>query len=113
MFRDSSVEKVNLPETAASGVVIGQNSFTNCSQLKEISIPEGIKEIGAYAFHNCGITDVYYGGSEEDWNNVDIKSGNDILSSDDVEFHFGIKLEEKKSEKFDVTASYMSNAFNE
>ena len=91
------------------------NACASATNICEIVINGLTTTIEKNAFYNCtSLSDVYYNaGSKEDWNSITINSGNDILSSADVTIHFGIKPEEKRNEKFDVTASYISNAFTE
>lgn len=60
--------------------VIGDYVFQN-SLLESIVIPESVKEIGHDAFWSCdNLTEVYYKGSEEEWNEIEIdENGNDNL----------------------------------
>ena len=34
-------------------ISIGDNAFANCTNMKTLTIPEGVKTIGARAFENC------------------------------------------------------------
>lgn len=46
------------------------------SQIQSIGIPQGVTEIGDYAFQNCyQITDIYYDGTMSDWSNVSKGTG--------------------------------------
>ena len=49
--------------------------------ITSVSFPSTIKEIGRRAFYSCtALTDVYYDGTEEEWNNVYINAtGNDAI----------------------------------
>ncbi len=49
---------------------IGWFAFQNCTNLKTVTIPKSVTDIGQFAFYNTGIKTVYYKGSESDWNNV-------------------------------------------
>ena len=55
--------------------------FQYCSNLNTIIIPQSVIEISTGAFEACAnLTDVYYIGSEAEWNNIDIDDyGNDDL----------------------------------
>ena len=67
---------------------IGNYAFYNCSSLTEITIPDGVTSIGDYAFSYCrSLTDVYYGGSEEEWQNISIDEGNEPLLNADIHFN--------------------------
>jgi len=58
---------------------IYMNAFTNCSSLKEIYLPESITDIDA-AFNGCkSLETVYYAGTEEDWNKINIDDDNPEL----------------------------------
>lgn len=49
---------------------------------KIVIIPNTIKTIGDNAFMNCAnLTDIYFTGSEEEWNAITINEGNDILAT--------------------------------
>ena len=50
---------------------IGQRAFFACRNLRNITIPDSIRSIGDGAFFACrSLTDVYYGGTEEQWKAV-------------------------------------------
>ncbi len=45
-----------------------------------ISIPDSIETIGEYAFSNCAsLKDVYYSGDKDQWDEISIAEGNDLL----------------------------------
>ena len=46
----SSLTSIEIPESVAS---IGEYAFSNCRSLKSIEIPESVTEIGENAFHDC------------------------------------------------------------
>ena len=75
----SSLTSVTIPDGVTE---IGQQTFGDCSSLTSVTIPEGFTEIWAYAFDGCSsLTDVYYTGTEEQWNEVTIWGGNDCLKN--------------------------------
>lgn len=53
----------------------------DCSSLTSITIPDSVTSIGDSAFDDCSsLTDVYYSGSEYQWNNINIGSANSCLT---------------------------------
>ncbi len=55
-------------------------SFWGAGGLTAITIPASVSRIGDSAFSGCGmLTDVYYGGSPEDWQRLDKGFGNEAL----------------------------------
>lgn len=61
---------------------IGQGAFENCSSLVFVSIDKSLTSIAENAFNECGnITDIFYNGSEEDWNKITIGANNDDILS--------------------------------
>lgn len=104
----SSLESISLPNTV---IRICDGAFSGCSSLKEVSLPRSVEYIEKYAFQNCTslesltfgknvkiieirafsnctvLTTVYYEGSKEDLDKVDIDIDNgpfDDLESEHV-----------------------------
>lgn len=47
--------------------------FKDCMSLKSITIPKSVTKIKSYAFSGCiSLTQVYFEGSKEDWDKIDI-----------------------------------------
>ena len=45
-----------------------------CSSLEYVQIPKSVTKIESLAFHNCGnLTDVYYTGTQSQFNSIDIR----------------------------------------
>ena len=67
-FSGTDLEYVTLP----TGLVnIPNAAFSGCARLKQITIPATVQFIGNKAFADlCGVTDVYFCGSESQWNAV-------------------------------------------
>lgn len=60
------------------------------ADITSVNLPGGIINIGRRAFNGCdSLTDVYYDGSEEQWNELSISSGNDSLENATI--HFSVK----------------------
>jgi hypothetical protein len=109
VFRDcKSLESISLHNNITS---LGNYVFEGCTGLKRITIPKSVKEIqhGAFwgcenlinividefvatignnAFYDCKkLTDVYYIGSETEWNDINIGSGNQFLTSATIHYN--------------------------
>lgn len=73
-----------IPEGVTS---IGECAFNTCDKLSSITIGSEMKDIGFGAFTDCfSITDIYYGSTEEDWDKISIRSGNDPLTGATIHF---------------------------
>ena len=82
--RCRSLASITIPEGITS---IGNSMFKNCWGLTSITIPKEVKSIGQYAFYECYyLTDVYYIGTQEDWETIKIDVYNDDLL--DASIHF-------------------------
>ena len=56
---------------------IESSAFRDCENLSSITVPVSVASIGNGAFMGCsGLTDVYYSGTESDWNRIDIGTDN-------------------------------------
>ena len=64
-----NIEEVTIPSTVES---IGERAFYFCTKLKSITIPSSVKSIGAAAFDSCPLRNIYYAGSPQEWNNIEI-----------------------------------------
>ncbi|MGM9879955.1 MAG: leucine-rich repeat domain-containing protein [Bacilli bacterium] len=76
--------------TIGNGVTtIGSSAFNNCYSLNSIVIPDSVTTIDSSAFWNCNsLSDVYYIGSEEQWNAIYIGSDNDELKSATIHYNY-------------------------
>ena len=76
----SGLTSITIPDSVTS---IGGYAFSNCSGLTSVTIPNSVTSIGDSAFRGCAWLDkVYYQGTAEDWNKIDIWSNdsNDSLT---------------------------------
>ncbi len=81
----SNLSAIELPDNVTR---IENHAFAYCVKLKSAIIPHSVEYIGWDAFTHCyELTDVYYGGSENDWNTIN-KVDNDRLEADDITIHY-------------------------
>ena len=96
--------------TIPSGVTsIGYAAFNNCLSLTSITLPSGVESIRRLAFASCsnltsisipssvaiiydnafgsGLTDVYYEGTQAQWNAIVIESPNEALNNATIHFN--------------------------
>jgi len=85
---------------------IGDLAFSDCTNLTNIEIPNSVTSIGYGAFYNCSsLTDVYYNGTEEQWGNISIGSGNNSLKNATIHYNYRNKSAMILSDK-ELTASF-------
>ena len=64
---------------------IGDFAFSYCSSLTSITIPKSVISIGIDAFKNCSsLKDVYYTGTREEWERIDIAADDYHGDNDDL-----------------------------
>ena len=73
----------------APGVqVIGRDAFYFDTNLRSIVLSADLQRVDIAAFQSCSqLTDVYYGGTEEQWNAIEIKERNDPLLNANIHFN--------------------------
>ena len=80
----SSLVKIKLPNNITE---IWWYAFSCCTSLKSIIIPKTITKIYDYAFNNCTtLSDVYYNGTQTEWNNIDIGTSNSYFTNANIHF---------------------------
>ncbi len=81
----SGLTNITVPE----GVTyIGYAAFAGCSGLTSITIPAGVLKIDGTAFMSCnGLTDVFFGGTESAWNEINIRTNNSSLLNATIHFN--------------------------
>ena len=95
---------------------IGNNAFYDCNHLNQIFIPHTVTTIKNDAFDNCYIDYIYFYGTEDQWKNTSIGTGNSVLTDYATVQFSGIKSNEssffgtegKCKWSFDVDTSTLS-----
>lgn len=81
-----NLKSVELPEGIKS---IGKHTFYNCVRLTSVVIPKSVTTIGDYAFNGCSdLTDVYYRGSQSEWQAITRAQGNNALTGATVHYNY-------------------------
>ena len=84
----SSLSFIDIPDTITE---IREKVFKGCSSLSSVEIPKTVKNIGEYAFDGCSnLSDIYYAGSEEEWNEISINNsydGNEFLLDCNIHYN--------------------------
>lgn len=63
-------------------------AFEDCHRLAAIAIPESVTSIDYGAFSSCkSLSDVYYGGSKKDWNNISVHGNNTPLTNATIHYN--------------------------
>ena len=92
----TSLKSVTIPD----GVTyIGASMFMECTSLKSVSIPSGVTGIDATAFIGCdSLANIYYSGSEEQWNSISIEGGSKVHPSATVHYNSDSQAKPDSSE---------------
>ena len=73
----AALAAVTIPDSVTT---IGDSAFVDCPSLATVTIGKGVTRIENSAFWECtSLTDVYYGGSADQWEQIQIGTGNDDL----------------------------------
>lgn len=84
-FKDcTNLSSIEISEGVDS---IGVSAFSGCTNLTSIDIPQSVTSISDSAFLYCvSLSDVYYGGTEEGWNQISISEDNDSLINANIHY---------------------------
>ena len=79
------VETLEIPEGVT---MIRQGLFRNAACIRRVALPKSLKGVLANAFYGCKkIQEVFYAGSEAEWNALPIATGNDPLKNATIYFN--------------------------
>ncbi len=93
----TSLSSITIPDSVTT---INYFAFDNCTSLSSITIPDSVTSINYFAFDNCtNLSDVYYSGTEQQWNQIFIDHHNEDLTNATIHYNH------KHSYKTVVTAS--------
>ena len=81
-----SLTSITIPDSVTS---IGGGAFYGCDSLTSITIPDSVTSIGDGAFEYCNsLKNVYYTGSEEQWNKIDVYRSNEPLLNATIHYNY-------------------------
>lgn len=83
-WRDYKITKIVIKSGITS---IGAGAFWE-SDVTSVTIPESVTKIGDSAFNGCNsLTDVYYSGTEEQWEEIVIGYGNGKIENAEIHYN--------------------------
>ena len=101
-YGNPCVTSVSIPEGVQT---IGPAAFAGCTTLTEVTIPASLTKIDVYGFGTESLTDVFYNGTQEQWDAITIEEeGNLFLESATIHFIGHIHSYTKKVTKPTCTA---------
>ena len=81
----SNLRSITIPSSVTR---VGDRAFYYCTRLTKVTIPSSVSSIGDDAFLCCtNLTDVYYTGSESDWDNIGIGNYNESLTNATIHYN--------------------------
>ncbi|MDE6672440.1 MAG: leucine-rich repeat domain-containing protein [Ruminococcus sp.] len=83
----TGLKNITIPDSVKS---IENWAFSECTSLESITIPSSVTDIRWQSFMNCTkLTDVYYTGTEDEWNSINIGDENECLTNAEIHFNAG------------------------
>lgn len=81
----TGLKHVSIPDNVLE---ISNGAFLNCTGLRAISIPDSVTSVNHSAFSGCtSLTDVYYSGSEAQWQTIEIDASNECLTNARIHYN--------------------------
>ena len=82
---------------------IKRYTFIACTNLNSINIPNSVTSIGQYTFDKCiSLTDVYYDGTETEWQKILIDKDNEKLKNAKIHFASGKIAQNIPTDKYGI-----------
>ncbi len=81
----NNITRIVIPDNVTT---ISSGAFDMSGNLSEVIISDSVTNIGSGAFSESYCTDVYYAGTEEDWNAITISSGNEHLTEAAIHYDY-------------------------
>ncbi len=94
------IEKIIIPEGYTT---LGKNSFSGCVNVKDVYLPSSIKEIGDQAFPPEAKVNIYYAGTIDQWQSLNI--GSQITSE------YNLYINNSLVETININSNVKSYAF--
>ncbi len=93
-FKKDTETSISFPEAIDGKTVTSisknfmEDPLYDCLGIENVTIPKTITNIGQSAFWGCEkLKDVYYEGTENEWNAITIASGNDYLTNATIHYN--------------------------
>ncbi len=103
----------------ANATQIGSRAFFGCSGLTAVTIFKKVTDIEPQAFENTALTDVYFEGTSDEWNSIDISADGNTMIRTEATIHcsntgFTIGFEKNGgSDAFDISWPNMGYGYPE
>ncbi len=75
---------VEIPQGAES---IEPSAFASCTSFTTVVIPDSVTAIGTAAFSSCRLSDIYFTGTEAQWNSIS-KSADNMVAMSKAKMHY-------------------------
>ena len=87
LFEFDSVAPIKSVVLSENLSMINEFMFSNCTELEKVTIPASVTMIGIGAFGMCEkLTDIYYGGTQQQWAEMYIGADNEYLINANIHF---------------------------